>query len=172
METISIEYVTTELASPLGRITLVSDGSALAGAYLETQPHPALATSARHGHDRVLARACDQLAGYFAGERWTFDLPLAPRGTELQREVWSALCEIPFGETISYATLARRIGRPSAARAVGAANGKNPLSIIVPCHRVVGSNGALVGYAGGLPAKEWLLRHERERASRIAVLTA
>lgn len=101
-----------------------------------------------------------QLEAYFAGERTVFDLELAPEGTPFQQRVWAALCEIPFGQTISYGELAARVGRPLGAQAVGRANGQNPIGVIVPCHRVVGSDGALVGYAGGLDRKEALLRHE------------
>ncbi|MBI2380687.1 MAG: methylated-DNA--[protein]-cysteine S-methyltransferase [Gammaproteobacteria bacterium] len=104
--------------------------------------------------------ACRQLDAYFAGRLTRFELRLAPRGTEFQRQVWQALCEIPYGATESYAGLAARIGRPSAMRAVGAANGANPIGIIVPCHRVIGRDGSLTGYAGGLAAKEYLLRLE------------
>jgi len=102
-----------------------------------------------------------QLAEYFAGDRRAFDLPVAPRGSEFQELVWRALVEIPFGETRSYGQLARSIGQPTASRAVGAANGRNPIAIIVPCHRVIGATGALTGYAGGMAAKRWLLDHER-----------
>jgi methylated-DNA-[protein]-cysteine S-methyltransferase len=115
----------------------------------------------------VLAAAAAQLEEYLAGERTSFDLPLSPRGTEFQRRVWDALVEIPYGETVSYAELARRVGAPAAVRAVGAANGRNPLSIVVPCHRVVGSDGSLTGYGGGLPAKRWLL--DLERSARAGV---
>jgi methylated-DNA-[protein]-cysteine S-methyltransferase len=114
----------------------------------------------------VLDRAADQLAEYFAGTRSAFDLALAPRGTEFQRSVWHALCAIPAGETRSYGELAHSLGRPLASRAVGAANGANPISIIVPCHRLIGSTGALTGYAGGLGTKRWLLAHERSHADR------
>jgi methylated-DNA-[protein]-cysteine S-methyltransferase len=110
---------------------------------------------------KLLERAAEQLAEYFAGERRVFELPIAPRGSGFQERVWRALVAIPFGETCSYGELARAIGRPSASRAVGTANSKNPISIIVPCHRVIGANGELTGYAGGLPAKRWLLAHER-----------
>ncbi|MCC6407393.1 MAG: methylated-DNA--[protein]-cysteine S-methyltransferase [Planctomycetes bacterium] len=113
-----------------------------------------------------LARVRDELAAYFAGERESFDLELSPRGTPFQRAVWQALCAIPFGETRSYAELARRIGRPKAVRAVGAANGANPWAIVVPCHRVIGADGSLTGYAGGLERKRELLA--RERAARPA----
>ncbi len=109
----------------------------------------------------MLVETARQLGEYFAGERRVFDLPLGPDGTGFQRLVWRALGTIPFGETRAYGTIAHAIGRPSASRAVGAANGKNPISIIVPCHRVIGASGALTGYAGGVAAKEWLLGHER-----------
>lgn len=113
----------------------------------------------------MLVEAADQLAAYFAGERQTFALPLGPEGTAFQRLVWRALETIPFGETATYGALATAIGRPAASRAVGTANGRNPLSIIVPCHRVIGASGQLTGYAGGLVAKQWLLAHERRIAS-------
>jgi len=109
----------------------------------------------------IVAEAARQLAEYFAGGLQTFDLPLAISGTDFQREVWLALPRIPYGETASYGELARRLGRSDAARAVGAANGANPVSIILPCHRVVGANGKLAGYAGGLAAKQALLDLER-----------
>jgi methylated-DNA-[protein]-cysteine S-methyltransferase len=105
----------------------------------------------------------DQLREYFAGKRQTFELELAPRGTEFQRAVWNELLRIGYGETITYAELARRIGKPSAVRAVGAANGANPIPVIVPCHRVIGSNGTLTGYGGGIERKQWLLAHEGRR---------
>ncbi len=108
----------------------------------------------------VLKRAAEQLAGYFAGELQAFDIPLDLRGTDFQRNVWHALLTIPFGETRTYGEIARQIDRPNASRAVGAANGRNPISIIAPCHRVIGSNGALTGFAGGLDAKRYLLRLE------------
>jgi methylated-DNA-[protein]-cysteine S-methyltransferase len=114
----------------------------------------------RCGRDSLLDEARRQLVAYFAGRLKVFDLPLAPNGTEFQRRVWSALTKIPFGATTSYAQLARRVGNEAAVRAVGAANGRNPIPIIVPCHRVIGSNGSLTGFGGGLPRKQWLLRHE------------
>lgn len=109
-------------------------------------------------YDAVVAR---QIEEFFSGERLEFDLPLAPKGTAFQKRVWKELCRIPFGETISYGELARRIGNPAASRAVGSANGQNPISVIVPCHRVIGSNGKLTGYGGGLDLKEKLLNWER-----------
>ncbi|HEV7766715.1 MAG TPA: methylated-DNA--[protein]-cysteine S-methyltransferase [Thermoanaerobaculia bacterium] len=105
----------------------------------------------------------DQLNDYFSGKRKTFELTLAPRGTPFQLAVWNALLEIPYGDTISYAELARRIGKPSAVRAVGAANGANPIPVIIPCHRVIGSNGSLTGYGGGIERKQWLLALEGRR---------
>ncbi len=119
----------------------------------------------RRSGDRLptaLAEAKRQLAEYFAGERREFDLPLGPRGTEFQQRVWAELCRIPFGQTISYGELAARIGQPKASQAVGQANRRNPLPIVVPCHRVIGSSGQLVGYTGGgLPVKQALLDLER-----------
>ncbi len=110
------------------------------------------------------SRACAlvrrQLSEYFSGRRTSFDLPLAPRGTAFQQRVWAELVAIPFGGRATYGELARRIGRPAASRAVGAANGANPIAIVIPCHRVVGSDGSLTGYGGGLPLKRWLLAHE------------
>jgi methylated-DNA-[protein]-cysteine S-methyltransferase len=128
---------------------------------------PPEARVARDGTARVLDQAAEQLAEYFAGERTEFDVPLAAVGTPFQQRVWRMLEKIPFGETWSYGQLAARIGRPSASRAVGAANGKNPIGIIVPCHRVIGANGSLTGYAGGMPMKKWLLAHE-QRQQKLA----
>lgn len=120
-------------------------------------------------HDPRAARAVtEQLGAFFAGERFEFDLPLAPRGTAFQREVWTALSKIPPRETRSYGAIAAVIGRPRASRAVGAANGRNPISIVVPCHRVIGANGTLTGYGGGLERKHWLLEHERTAAGVVA----
>lgn len=106
------------------------------------------------------AEAIRQVGEYFEGKRRAFDLPLAPEGTPFQKAVWRALGEIPFGSRVTYSEIARRIGRPSAVRAVGAANGANPIAIVIPCHRVVGSDGSLTGYGSGLPVKSWLLDHE------------
>ncbi|KQT31950.1 cysteine methyltransferase [Sphingomonas sp. Leaf412] len=150
------------LPSPVGMLTLVADDAALVAILWPDDP-PArvpLSTPGDGTDHPVLAAAACQLTEYFAGARTAFDLPLAPRGTDFQRAVWDQLAFIPFGETRSYADIARAVGRPVATRAVGAANGRNPLSIVLPCHRVVGSSGALTGFAGGLPAKRWLLAHE------------
>ena len=155
------------MASPVGPLTLIAAGPALAGVYLDAQrPLPAAvaraAQAGRRGPDAApLAAAASQLAEYFAGQRTAFDLPLAIAGTEFQRRVWAALREIPYGRTVSYGELARGIGRASASRAVGLANGRNPLSIVLPCHRVIGSDGSLTGYGGGLGRKRFLLDLEQ-----------
>lgn len=149
-------------ASPVGVLTLVASGQGLA-AVLWEKDDPArvrLGPRAEASGHPVLEAAARQLDDYFAGRRQRFDLPLDFRGTAFQKQVWAALLAIPYGETRSYADIARALGRPSAMRAVGAANGRNPLSIIAPCHRVIGSNGALTGFAGGLAAKRHLLALE------------
>lgn len=153
----------TTLASPVGDLTLIADDTALV-AILWPDDRPGrvrLAATADTPDHPVLAAAAAQLAEYFAGTRTAFDLPLAPRGTAFQRDVWRALDAIPYGETRSYADIAQAIGRPTATRAVGAANGRNPISIVTPCHRVIGRSGALTGFAGGLAAKQHLLTLER-----------
>ena len=111
--------------------------------------------------DKALALYLAQFNAYFAGKLQQFDLPMAAKGTPFQQAVWNALCDIPYGETVSYLEIAQAIGNPKAVRAVGAANGRNPLSIIVPCHRVIGHSGELTGYAGGIPIKRWLLALEQ-----------
>lgn len=155
----------TVVESPIGDLLLTGDGRALTG--LSTAPASPPAGAIRD--DRALAPAARQLAEYFAGERTAFDLPLAPSGTPFQLRVWDELTRIPYGETIGYGELAARIGRPGAARAVGGANARNPIAIVVPCHRVVGGDGSLTGYAGGLGRKRALLALERApRLSRGA----
>jgi methylated-DNA-[protein]-cysteine S-methyltransferase len=144
------------MSSPLGVLRLYAHAEELTGVYLPDQPAP----DAIEARARVLDETAAQLRAYFAGDLSAFDLPLAPTGTPFQRMVWSALEAIPFAVTRTYGELARAIGRPSASRAVGTANSKNPISIIVPCHRVIGANGELTGYAGGMAAKRWLLDHE------------
>jgi methylated-DNA-[protein]-cysteine S-methyltransferase len=115
------------------------------------------------GGSSVTERVIDEIAEYFAGKRQSFTIELAPKGTPFQLAVWNALVKIPYGDTITYAELAMRIGKPSAIRAVGAANGANPIPVIIPCHRVIGSNGTLTGYGGGIERKQWLLAHEGRR---------
>ncbi len=141
-----------------GSLKLVASNDALLGVYFGA--HDMRRGASFTGRHAVLDAAEAQLREFILGSRRVFALPLSPRGTSFQRDVWEALRTIPFGETRSYADIARAIGRPSAVRAVGAANGKNPLSIIVPCHRVIGSDGSLTGYAGGMERKQWLLQHE------------
>jgi methylated-DNA-[protein]-cysteine S-methyltransferase len=141
--------------SPVGPLTLVEVGGALAGLYLTDHRHQPTIAGPRD--DTVLPAVRDQLAAYFDGELREFDVPLAVTGTPFQEQVWKALATIPYGDTWSYRELAEAIGNPKAVRAVGLANGKNPVSIVVPCHRVVGADGSLTGYGGGLPAKRFLL---------------
>ena len=154
------------MISPVGDLTLVAGDEGLMavlwpdddparvrlGAYAQAPDHP------------VLREATSQLSEYFSGQRQRFSVPLEFQGTDFQREVWAALLDIPFGKTRSYADIARAIGRPTATRAVGAANGRNPISIIAPCHRVIGSNGALTGFAGGVETKRFLLALEGAEA--------
>jgi methylated-DNA-[protein]-cysteine S-methyltransferase len=148
------------MESPLGPLRLVAIGDALSGLYLPGhRGMPEIRAGDGRGHP-VLERAGRQLAEYFAGARLAFDLPLWLEGTPFQRSVWAALCRIPPGETRSYGALAASLG-DAGARAAGAAIACNPVSIVVPCHRVVGADGRLTGYAGGVAAKRWLLEHER-----------
>ncbi len=144
-----------EMHSPLGRLRLSADDGAITSILfvdeVDENPIPA---------EGVLKEAVEQLDAYFAGQLRRFDLPLRAEGTEFQKKVWQALKTIPYGQTASYLDIAKAIGNQKAVRAVGLANGKNPLTIVVPCHRVIGANGKLVGYGGGLWRKEWLLRHE------------
>ena len=147
--------------SPIGRLLLTCDGTALTGLFME----PSRKAQSTDGwlHDANIAplsAAVRQLTEYFSGTRREFDLPLRLQGTPFQQRVWRELTEISFGETWSYGQLAKRIGKPSASRAVGLANGSNPISLIVPCHRVIGADGTLTGYGGGLERKRWLLAHE------------
>jgi methylated-DNA-[protein]-cysteine S-methyltransferase len=151
----------TWMESPLGRLHVLADDDAIVGLYLEDHSRKPAVRGVEGLDWPVLRAAREQLTAWFRGERTGFDLPLRPAGTPFQREVWRALAAIPHGETRSYAEVARAIGRPAAVRAVGAANARNPISIVVPCHRVVGASGDLTGYAGGLARKRWLLAHER-----------
>jgi methylated-DNA-[protein]-cysteine S-methyltransferase len=146
--------------SPIGELRLVSNGQALTE--VSMMPRGGWSANEQTGRrdDALLGPARKQFLAYFAGELLDFDLPLAAAGTDFQRRVWKALCAIPYGSAVSYAAIAGGIGKPTATRAVGAANGRNPLAIIVPCHRVIGKDGTLTGYGGGLDRKQWLLRHE------------
>ncbi len=147
--------------SPLGPLTLVvTDADALAGLFMTGQKHAPDDADLGERDDTVAGEAAAQLTEYFAGSRTTFDLDLDPQGTDFQRRVWLALGAIPYGTTETYGHLAERIGSPRGTRAVGAATGCNPIGIIVPCHRLVGSSGELTGYAAGLDRKRWLLDHE------------
>lgn len=150
-------------SSPVGVLLLEWDGEALVRLAFPSRDGSPRAAGPGSVHDvTALQEPLGRMEAYFAGELRDFGLPLRPEGTEFQRLVWRGLLEIPYGATMSYAELARRIGRPGAARAVGAANGRNPIAIIAPCHRVIGANGSLTGFGGGLDRKEWLLDHERE----------
>ena len=153
----------TRHPSPVGDLLLLAreDDQALAGLYLYGEPQRDWRRA-----EEPFATVHEQLDAYFAGELEAFDLPLAPAGTAFQLRVWDELQRIPFGETISYTRLADRIGNPRTVRAVGLANGRNPISIIVPCHRVIGADGSLVGYGGGLERKRWLLEHEAVASGR------
>jgi methylated-DNA-[protein]-cysteine S-methyltransferase len=152
----------TRYASPLGELVLTASDTALTGVYFPPLRERAgwLEDDGYGPAGPVLARTRQQLTEYFGGARTAFDLPLDPPGTPFQRQVWDALRAIPYGVTTSYSELARRLGDPRATRAVGAANGKNPIPIIVPCHRVIGAHGELTGFGGGLDRKRWLLEHE------------
>ena len=149
--------------TPIGRLELVGNGSALVEIRFDADGRIDSGGHSRSGGDTdpVLARAAEQLLEYFAGTRTEFDLPLEPVGTRFQHQAWSVLREISYGETITYGEQAGRLGDRNKSRAVGAANGRNPIPIIVPCHRVIGANGHLTGFAGGLDTKAWLLAHER-----------
>ena len=155
----------TVIDSPIGPLTLIAQDGRLAGVHMEiTRYEPddgALGPAVAVGSEPVLADAASQLSAYFDGELTDFDLPLTMEGSAFQRTVWAALQDIPYGETISYGELARRIGQPSASRAVGLANGRNPVSIVVPCHRVIGADGSLTGYGGGMDRKRFLLGLEQ-----------
>lgn len=153
--------------SPVGPIGLSADGDALVAVRLPRPGSQPEETSNRASHP-VLDRAEAELGAYFDGRLRHFSVPVAMSGTPFQEEVWRALLEIPFGEVRSYGWVASRIGRAGASRAVGAANGRNPLGIVVPCHRVIGADGSLTGYGGGLDAKRWLLRHEGALEGRLA----
>ena len=152
---------TTTVDSPVGPLLLTTNGTGLTRLLFDVPPDHTWSTDPHP----VLEEVVRQLAEYFAGERTEFELELAPHGTEFQRRVWGLLLEIPYGETRTYGSLAGELGNPRSVRAVGLANGRNPISIVVPCHRVIGADGTLVGYGGGLERKRALLAHEAEVAA-------
>lgn len=156
--------------SPVGELTMVGDGITLTGLYFPGHTRRPVQDTFGDRDDGAFGPAVAQLAEYFAGQRTTFDLELAPRGNAFQQKVWAQLAQIPYGETRSYGQLALILGDAGLARAVGAANGQNPVSIIVPCHRVVGADGRLTGYAGGLERKAFLLELETPADRRVPAL--
>jgi len=155
--------------TPIGPISIFSDGSRIVKVHFE-EPGSVIDIK-EEKLPECLEICARQLNEYFEGNRYIFELPLAAEGTEFQQTVWRQLMKIPFGKTISYAEMAGRLGDPKLIRAAASANGKNPIAIIIPCHRVIGTNGDLVGYAGGLPIKKWLLEHEMKNYSGISQLT-
>jgi methylated-DNA-[protein]-cysteine S-methyltransferase len=154
----------TLIDSPLGDLLVARDEGGLTALYLPTGKNEHGPNPSWVRLDTAFDDVREQLTEYFAGTRQSFDLPLHPAGTSFQQTVWKALRQIPYGETTSYGRTAAAIGHPNGSRAVGLANGRNPISIVVPCHRVIGADGSLTGYGGGLPAKRWLLAHEAEHS--------
>ncbi|MGA3221577.1 MAG: methylated-DNA--[protein]-cysteine S-methyltransferase [Acidimicrobiales bacterium] len=153
--------LTTTVDSPIGPLTLTAVDGELTGLHMANAAHPPKGTEMWVPDRTAFKEVVDQLEAYFAGELTDFEVPLRAEGTEFQRRVWDGLRQIPYGETWSYARLAEHVGNVQACRAVGLANGRNPIAVIVPCHRVIGANGTLTGYGGGLDRKAWLLDHER-----------
>ncbi|HEY2282825.1 MAG TPA: methylated-DNA--[protein]-cysteine S-methyltransferase [Solirubrobacteraceae bacterium] len=151
----------TSMDSPIGELLLLGDDRALHGLYMQDGRKPVKISPQWERSASPFTNVRAQLQEYFAGERVAFETPLEMNGTQFELRVWRALTEIPYGETVSYGEIAKRIGQPSAARAVGLANGRNPIGVIVPCHRVIGANGTLTGYGGGLERKQLLLELER-----------
>jgi methylated-DNA-[protein]-cysteine S-methyltransferase len=155
-----MSYMQLAITSSLGPLYLIASDEGLIGVHWDEQDVPHLKDHAGDGAASHLMLAAEQVQAYLSGERKHFDVPLAMKGTSFQREVWNELLRIPYGQTISYSELASRVKRPKAFRAVGSANGKNPLCLIIPCHRVIASNASLGGYSGGLERKRWLLQLE------------
>jgi methylated-DNA-[protein]-cysteine S-methyltransferase len=149
-----------QFKSPIGQLKIAADKDGLRYVLFEKNKYEAADENNWKRDAKALQGAREQLLAYFAGELNAFNLELNPQGTDFQKQVWKALAKIPFGKTWSYADVAKQVNSHKAVRAVGAANGRNPIPIILPCHRVIGSNGTLTGYAGGLPIKQWLLEHE------------
>jgi methylated-DNA-[protein]-cysteine S-methyltransferase len=147
----------TDFRSPVGKLRLVADGQGLTRVDFCDSIAPSAGICIE---TKILQQAKRELREYFAGERVEFDLPLNPEGTKFQYQVWNELLKIPYGATMTYGEIARNMGNPDAMRAVGAANGKNPIAIIIPCHRVIGTQGKMIGYGGGIDRKLWLLKHE------------
>ena len=166
----SVSFSRGTLQAPFGLLTVVASPHAVRYITFEEDAHPkSLIDMDVHDDSSqlIVAAALRQLGEYLAGERTSFDLPLDLRGTEFQVEAWNALAKIPFGGTMSYAQQAASIGRPKATRAIGSANGRNPVVIVLPCHRVVGADGSLTGFGGGLHVKSWLLEFEQQRAAQF-----
>ncbi|MCC2617122.1 methylated-DNA--[protein]-cysteine S-methyltransferase [Aestuariibacter halophilus] len=159
----------TTVKTPLGDLTVQCNPKGLQWALFDKEQEFTKAINNDPDAQRWLNAAVTQLQDYFAGTRFAFDIPLVPHGTVFQHQVWGSLIDIPYGSTCSYGDIAVRLSNPRAVRAVGAANGRNPVSIIVPCHRVIGRSGALTGYAGGLDRKAWLLAHEHNMLSARGV---
>jgi methylated-DNA-[protein]-cysteine S-methyltransferase len=157
----------TIVDSPIDPLLLTSDGESITGLHLDAAKQLPRFADSHINSASVFRSALEQLQAYFRGELQSFDLPLKPAGTEFQKKVWQALAEIPYGTTVSYKTIAERIRSPKAVRAVGLANGRNPIAIILPCHRVIGADGKLTGYAGGLQRKQWLLALERRNGDGL-----
>jgi methylated-DNA-[protein]-cysteine S-methyltransferase len=156
--------------SPIGDLVLTSNGEALTGLHMETHRSDGKWSRVGRNDDAILAMARNQLRAYFQGNLTEFDLPLSVSGTAFQKRVWQELCRIPFGTTISYGEQARRIGQPAAVRAVGRANGQNPIAIVIPCHRVIGADGSLTGFGGGIERKRALLELEAQALKRAAAV--
>jgi methylated-DNA-[protein]-cysteine S-methyltransferase len=171
--------IRTTIQSPLGALTLTSAGGFLTGVTMEGQKHVPVRVPAGPGRSVTLveddprfAEVKDQLRAYFEGTLTQFDIPIKLTGSDFQCRVWRCLQDFPYGETISYGQLAQRVWNPNASRAVGLANGRNPVAVIVPCHRVIGADGRLTGYAGGLDRKTWLLHHEAEVVNAADTISA
>ena len=164
-DTLTAETVFTTVDSPIGPLTLMGREGHLTNLVMHEQAHAVVPPEGSRRDDRAFDPVTEQLDEYFGGDRIEFDVPLELAGTEFQRAVWAQLCAIPYGETISYGELARRVGNPRASRAVGSANGRNPIAVIVPCHRVIAGDGSLGGYGGGLDRKTTLLDLERGRTA-------
>ena len=160
--------LTTTFDSPIGVLTLTGEDGLLTGLHMDDQRHAPTGSDQWERDDAAFEDVLGQLDAYFSGRITDFDVRLRMGGTEFQRRVWDGLTRIPYGDTWSYAQLAEKVGNPRACRAVGLANGRNPVAVIVPCHRVIGANGTLTGYGGGLDRKRWLLDHEaRHRAAQV-----